>query len=116
MALVKRLDRHHRVWAIPFQQPGAPAVVGITYADAEQAAWAIDARRTRYRGAGAIDAALAYALGWPWLLRLDEIPALRRWQDAVYAWVARNRSHFPGFTPYCQQYPQKCAPQGEDNA
>ena len=103
MTLVKRLDRHNRIWAIPFQQPGAPALVGISYAEAEASAWAIDAEGRRFRGAAAINAALAVSRGWPWLVRLYEIPLVRRVEDAVYDWVARHRRHFPGLTPYCER-------------
>lgn len=110
---MKRLDRQHRVWTIPFQEPGAPARLGLTYAEAEQAAWAMDAQGARYRGAGAILAALAVLLDWPWLLHLYSFPLLRRLADSAYEWVARNRSRFPGRTPYCQQYPTRCRQSSE---
>ena len=106
---MKRLDTHHRLWLVPFQEPGAPARLGITFAEAEQAAWAMDTQGVRVRGAGAILAALAVALDRPWLLRLYELPPLRALADRVYAWVVAHRSRFPGLIPYCQRYPQRCA-------
>lgn len=105
---MQRLDRHRRVWAIPFQQPGAPALLGLTYAEAEQAAWAIDPARTLYRGAGAINAALTVALGWSWLLTFYNLPLVRQVQDWVYDWVVRNRSHLPGLTPPCSRPGANC--------
>ena len=68
-------------------------------ADAEQAAWVVDPRGQRWRGAAAINAALAAALGWPWLLRLYAVPWIGARQDRVYAWVARHRRRLPGITP-----------------
>lgn len=106
--LVKRLDRHHRLWTIPFQEPGAPARLGITYAEAEQAAWAMDAHGARYRGASAILATLAVLFDWPWLWHVYDWPLAHTLLDRCYEWVARNRSHFPGVTPYCQQHPMRC--------
>ncbi|MCW5853106.1 MAG: DUF393 domain-containing protein [Anaerolineae bacterium] len=105
---MQRLDSRHRLWLAPFQEPGAPARLGLTFAEAEQAAWAMDAYGLRFRGAAAIFAALAVALGWPWLLRLYELPLLRALADHAYAWVAAHRSRFPGLTPYCQRHPQRC--------
>jgi len=105
---VQRLDHHQRLRVIPFQQPGALAGTGLTVADAEQAAWAVDTWGQRWRGAAAINAALAAALGWTWPLRLYAVPWIGRRQDRVYAWLARNRSHLPGVTPYCARPGSAC--------
>ena len=110
MALVQRLDRHQRVRLVPFQQPGVLAEAKLTVADTEGAAWVVDAAGRRYRGAAAINAALAAALGWPPLLDVYFWPGVIAVEDAVYAWVARNRRHFPGVTPYCQRPGATCGP------
>ena len=110
MRLVRALDRHRRVTAVPFQASGTPAAHGLTVAECEAAAWAVtpDPGRRRYRGAAAVNAALAVALG-TWLpVRFYELPGVRRIQDAVYAWVARNRSRLRGDVPFCDRYPERC--------
>ena len=110
MRLVQALDRRHRVTVVPCQKPGVPEAHGLAIAQCEAAAWAVtDApRRTRYRGAGAINAAISAALGTAWPLRIYRLPGIRQIQDAVYAWVARNRHRFPGVTPYCLRFPTEC--------
>ncbi len=110
MALVQRLDRHQRVRLVPFQQPGVLAEARLTVADAEGAAWAVDQAGRRYRGAAAINVALGAALGWPWLLDVYFWPGVIAVEDEVYAWVARNRSRFPGVTPYCRRPDANCGP------
>jgi predicted DCC family thiol-disulfide oxidoreductase YuxK len=116
--LVGALDRGRRVTAVPFQQPGVPEAAGLTLADCEGAAWALaddpialfQGRRRRYRGAAAVNAALATALG-TWLpLLLYALPGIRWLQDRAYDWVARNRSRLPGDTPFCEQFPARCRP------
>jgi predicted DCC family thiol-disulfide oxidoreductase YuxK len=108
--LVQALDRGHRVMVAPFQKPGVPAAYGLTVPQCERAAWAVTTtpHLRRYRGAGAINAALSAALGTPWPLRLYRLPGIRHVQDAVYAWIVGNRSRFPGITPFCEEYPAQC--------
>jgi predicted DCC family thiol-disulfide oxidoreductase YuxK len=108
--LVQALDRRHRVTVAPFQKPGVPEAHGLTVAQCEGAAWAVTTtpHHRRYRGAGAVNAALSAVLGTAWPLRLYRLPAIRQLQDAVYTWIARNRSRFPGVTPYCEEYPAEC--------
>jgi len=106
--LVRALDRRRRVTAVPFQQSAALATHGLTVEQAEAAAWAIAPDGRRYRGAAAVDAALAVALGNGLPLRLYFLPGLRQLQDRVYAWVAAHRGRLPGDTPYCDQHPAEC--------
>lgn len=94
--------------AVPFQKPGAPEAAGLTIEQCKQAAWAIAPDGRRYRGAGAINAALAWALGVPVFLWAYRLPVIRQAQDIVYAWVADNRHRLPGTRPYCQQHPEEC--------
>ena len=85
-----------------------PESAGLTFALCEQAAWAITASGRRYRGAGAINAALATALGVRLPLRLYRLPGIHQFQNRVYAWTARHRYRFPGTTPHCASHPQDC--------
>ncbi|MCZ6574538.1 MAG: DCC1-like thiol-disulfide oxidoreductase family protein [Planctomycetota bacterium] len=105
--MFKRLDRYDRVAVVPFQKPGTPEAYGLTAQDCEDAAWAVDTDGRRYRGAGAINAALGRVLGLP-LLWIYERPLSRPVQDAVYAWVARHRRRLPGVTPYCKTHARSC--------
>ena len=105
---MQALDRRRRVTVVPFQQPGAPERVGLTLAECEAAAWAIGPDGQRYRGAEAINATLAVILRTRLPVWLYRLPGARQIQDAVYTWVARNRSRLPGDQPYCEQYPERC--------
>lgn len=105
---LRRLDRRSRITAVPFQQPGAPESAGLTAGDCELAVWAYAADGPRYRGAGAVNAALAVALGAPLPLWLYLLPGVGRLQDDVYALVARHRHRLPGDEPHCQQHPEDC--------
>ena len=109
MRLVRALDRHRRVTAVPFQRSAALAAHGLTVADAEAAAWAIAPDGRRYRGAAAVNAALGTALGTGLPLRLYALPGLRQLQDRAYDWVAANRHRLEGDTPHCDQNPADCA-------
>jgi len=106
--LVRTLDRHHRVTMVPFQQPGVVEQAGLTLAQCEAAAWAIAPLGGRYRGAGALNAALSVALGIGLPLWLYTLPGLRQLQDALYDLIAKYRSRLPGDQPYCRQYPERC--------
>jgi hypothetical protein len=63
--LLKALDRNRRVTAVPFQKSGTPASVGLTLEECEASAWAIAPDGGRYRGAEAVNALVAAALGTP---------------------------------------------------
>jgi len=96
------------VTAVPFQRSGVPTAHGLSVAECEAAAWAVTPDGARHRGAGAVNAALAAALGTRLPLRLYAVPGIRQAQDRVYAWVAAHRHRFPGDTPYCEQHPADC--------
>ena len=108
MRFVQALDRLHRVTVVPFQQSGAAERAGLSIAQCESAAWAVTPGGERYRGAGAINATLAVALRTRLPLWVYELPGIRQLQDALYDWIAKNRGRFPGDSPYCQQYPDRC--------
>lgn len=94
--------------AVPFQKRGVPEAAGLTRAQCEQAAWAVTPDGRRFRGAGAVNAALTWAVGCPAFLWIYRLPLVRQVQDALYDWIAANRSRLPGVTPYCEQHPEDC--------
>ncbi len=69
---------------------------GLTLVECEEAAWAVEPGGRRHRGAGAVNAAIAWALGLALPMHLYALPGVRQIQDAVYAWVARHRSASAG--------------------
>lgn len=105
-----RLDRHHRVTAIPNQSPGAAERYRLTPARLAESVWWIGLDGVPRSGAEAVNHALAAALGTrlPVLLYL-RVPGMRRLQEAVYRWVAANRHRLPGTTPWCTRHPADCA-------
>ena len=108
MRLLKALDRNRRVTAVPFQKSGTPASVGLTVEECEASAWAIAPEGERYRGAEAMNAVVACALGTAVPLLVYYLPGIRRLQDFIYCLIASNRSRLPGDRPYCTQHPAEC--------
>lgn len=101
-----RLDRRHRLVALPYQAGHVLGEYALTAAECDEAAWAIAPDGGRHRGAGAINAALGAALGTRAPLLVYRLPGMRWLQEAVYAWVSRNRRRFRGVTPWCEANPQ----------
>ena len=108
MRLLKALDRNRRVTAVPFQKSGVPASVGLTLQECKASAWAIAADGSRYRGAEAMNALVACALGTAVPLLVYYLPGIRQLQNFIYSVVASNRSRLPGDRPYCAQHPAEC--------
>jgi predicted DCC family thiol-disulfide oxidoreductase YuxK len=106
--LLKALDRNRRVTAVPFQKTSVPASVGLTLEECEASAWAIASDGSRYRGAEAMNALVAAALGTAVPMHLYYLPGIRQLQDFIYYLVASNRSRLPGDRPYCAQHPAEC--------
>src|SRR5215208_7490422 len=106
--LLKALDRNRRVTAVPFQKSGVPASVGLTVDECVASARAIAPDGSRYRGAEAVNAVVACALGVKVPLLLYSLPGMRQLQDFIYYLVASNRSRLPGDRPYCVQHPAEC--------
>ncbi len=88
MRLLKALDRNRRVTAVPFQKTGTPASVGLTLEECKASAWAIAPDGSRYRGAEAVNALVAAALGIAVPLHLYYLPGIRRLQDFIYPVIA----------------------------
>ncbi len=108
MRLLKALDRNRRVTAVPFQKTGTPASVGLTLEECRASAWAVVPDGGRYRGAEAVNALVAAALGTAVPLLLYYLPGIRQLQDFIYSLIASNRSRLPGDPPYCTQHPAVC--------
>ena len=108
MRLLKTLDRNRRVTAVPFQKSGIPASVGLTLEECKASAWAIAPEGERYRGAEAVNALVACALGSALPLLVYNLPGIRKMQDFIYSVIASNRSRLPGDQPYCAQHPAEC--------
>ena len=80
---------------------------GLTVEQTEEAAWAVTPDGTKYRGAAGIsvcfDALIGIGRVIYWTYR---IPGIRQVEDAVYAYVAKNRMFFSryfGTTPAVKQ-------------
>ncbi len=99
---------------VPYQKPGVPASAGLSVEQCESAAWAVEPSdapgqpRRRWRGAGAVNATLAVALGLKLPLSLYGLPGVRWVQERAYDLVAANRCRLPGDEPYCEQHPDEC--------
>jgi predicted DCC family thiol-disulfide oxidoreductase YuxK len=89
--------------------PGVPASVGLTAEECRKAAWVVTPEGYRYRGAGAVNLALAVALGTKLPFAFYRLPLIKRAQDRAYDWIAANRPRLPGDVPHCSQHPGECA-------
>jgi predicted DCC family thiol-disulfide oxidoreductase YuxK len=106
--LLKAFDRNGRVTAVPFQKSGTPASVGLTLEECKASVWAIAPDGGYYRGAEAVNALVAAALGTAVPLLLYYLPGIRQLQDFIYFLIAYNRSRLPGDQPYCAQHQAEC--------
>lgn len=109
---VRRRDTAGRVLAIASQKPGVLERYGLNRAEADRAAWTIDADGRRLEGAAAINRVLLELRGPGRLLGLAyRIKPLADVEDAVYRWFAprRTRFHRLGVQPECDQPGAGCA-------
>jgi predicted DCC family thiol-disulfide oxidoreductase YuxK len=85
-------DRAGRIVAVPSQQSGVLEQFGLTRAEANQAAWAVSAQGERFRGAAAINRALAET-GSPLsvLARLYRFRPLAWLENFGYRGIANHR-------------------------
>ena len=110
--LVRAVDRNDRITIVPFQKPGEPERHGLTVSQCEGSVWAITPDGANFHAAAAANLTAAVALGVPFPLWLYALPGVEALQEAVYQLIARNRSHIPGDTPYCEQHPEECGKSG----
>jgi predicted DCC family thiol-disulfide oxidoreductase YuxK len=102
------LDRNGRVAPVPFQNSQVIRSIGLTRAECEKAAWAIEPNGNRHKGAAAVIAGLSWAVGIEEMVRLYYWAGFRQIADAAYDWVAANRSSLPGVRTYCEEHPDEC--------
>lgn len=111
--LARAVDPHHRLDAIPCQQTGRVAPLGVTTGECEWAAWVVSDTGERFAGAQAIMAAIAIAWGWPWLLSAGNLPVIRPMLAVGYRLVSSIRAWLPGDKPWCDAHPDQCRPDGD---
>lgn len=103
MQWLNTLDRYKRVDCLAAQEAGVRARFSLTRTDTDSCAWAISADGARYSAASAVVAALATAVGAPWLLAVFAVPFVRTASNALYRRVAEHRHILPGTEPYCSR-------------
>ena len=108
--LVKQLDAAvngaPKLRVLPNHTDDLLAETGLTFDQTLEAAWFVDAKGRQFRGAGAVNTALA-TIHWAFepLVWLYALTPLRAIEDDLYAWVARNRYRMPGSTAACKVEP-----------
>jgi len=107
--LLRALDRHGRVKAVPYQKPGTPEEHGLSLARCEAAIWTITPERDRCSGAAGINTALAVVLETRLPLWIYGAPGIEQLQNLTYSLIARNRRRLLGDASYCRQYPEGCS-------
>lgn len=88
------------------QKPGVLERYGVTRAEADRAAWTVDAEGRKLDGAAAINRTLhELGGGWRALGALYRVKPLAAVQEAVYWWFAPRRSRFHrfGIVPECDE-------------
>lgn len=93
--LARRMDRADRLALLPQQTPGLLALVGLSEAEAERAAWAVLPDGRLLEGAAAMAAVLDACAAWPWPLcrALQTLPLLRPASRLAYRLLATHRHH-----------------------
>ncbi|WP_349826972.1 thiol-disulfide oxidoreductase DCC family protein [Brevibacterium litoralis] len=110
----ERLDGGRgRVRFVANQVPGVVEEHGLTRAMVDHQIWAFD-RAGRATGGAQAVGAIAQVLAGSRQGCAGVLPRVLAWPgivgvvDGVYQWVARNRRHFPGATPWCTANPGGC--------
>jgi predicted DCC family thiol-disulfide oxidoreductase YuxK len=101
---VRRHDSAGRILVLPNQAPGVLAAHGLTRAEADRSAWAIEPGGRRLEGAAALSRVLVeLGGGWRVLALPYRLRLLGAAEEAAYRWVAANRGRFAwlGVTPEC---------------
>jgi predicted DCC family thiol-disulfide oxidoreductase YuxK len=114
MEWMRARDRRGRVAALPSQTPGLAERAGLTRAQLNREAWAVDRRGRRYAGAAAINRVLAELPGWRSVSRLYDLPGIHQGETLFYRWFAANRGRFSrwGAVPTCERPGASCLPEG----
>ena len=97
--------------AIASQRRGVESTYGLSRAQLDREAWAIEPGGRKYGGAAAINRAL-YELGGGWrvLALAYRVPLVKQPEDVFYRWFATHRSWFAlwGVTPECEKDEANC--------
>lgn len=103
---IRRLDSSRRITVQPNQLPGVLAAHGLTRAEADRSAWAIEPSGHRLSGAAALNRVLVeLGGGWRLLTLPYRLPLLASAEEAAYRWLAANRGRLAwlGVTPECEK-------------
>jgi predicted DCC family thiol-disulfide oxidoreductase YuxK len=109
---VRRRDAAGRVLVEPNQSPGVLAAHGLTRAEADRSAWAIEPGGRRLEGAAAVNRVLEELGGALRPLTLPyRLALVAAAEEAAYRWVAANRERLAwlGVTPECDRPGVTCA-------
>ena len=108
-------DPANRVLALPSQTPGLIERIGLSRADADRVAWAVDSSGRLYAAGAAINRVLVELPGWRWLALVAWLPPLFPLTQRGYYWFAAHRHHFGrfGVAPACSHPGARCTPAGE---
>lgn len=108
---VRRRAGTGRVLVIANQVPGLIERYGLTRAEADRAAWAVEPGGRRLEGAAAVNRVLReLGGGWRRLASAYELGPVARAEDGAYRWFARHRSSFErlGTRPECDDPGDPC--------
>ena len=108
---VRRRDPAGRVLAIANQKTGVLERFGLTRAEANRAAWTIDAGGHKLEAASAVNRVLReLGGGWRAMAALERLSPIAALEEALYVLFARNRSRFHrfGVTPECDEPAAGC--------
>ena len=82
---------------------------GVTWDEAERAAWTVLDDGTKVGGARAIALALEVGRDARWPTLPWKVPGAPWLLDRMYQLIAANRHRLPGATPWCVAHPNECA-------
>lgn len=95
MQWLRARDHANRVLALPNQTENLIEQYGLTRAEVDRTAWAIDSAGRRYAGAAAVNRVWRELGGfWNLLSALYELPIFKELEDWGYEWIAKNRWRF----------------------
>jgi len=100
------------VLALPNQTPQLIEHYGLTRADVDREAWAIDAAGQKFAGAASMNRVWKELGGvWGLVSAAYNFAPVRWLEDVVYRWIATHRSLLSRFwstTPECEQEEVEC--------
>jgi predicted DCC family thiol-disulfide oxidoreductase YuxK len=103
---IRRWDSAGRIRVMPNQAPGILAPLGLTRAEVDRSAWAVEPGGRHLAGAAALNRVLEeLGGGWRLLAAPYRVPFLAAAEEAVYRRLAGNRERLAwlGVTPECER-------------